>query len=926
METDHVLQDRNSLNGSFGLNSTGPRPKFEPMRVKALRELWESDDEDSEDKESVSNSESEGDDVQPSSINNFVGATVDKLPEYEEDARCQKNNLCLQEGIMQLDLNSYVKSELENSPQDIEPKHSFLKSTSCNELYVKSTSTKSKAFQDHLQESKVDLKLESENSSHESIVNDGIHGQSKSLTCTIFPQRKVSGSASSSVNSANVCSSLFYNKKENLKTDAELPLASTDCVQSSVYKSSFDKHNNHQTSHEKHIFQSVSNSNLENDTEKHSKHQSEFCTISKYETPGSKISRSIGYNRNYIETGNSTNKQSYAVTETPVKHPSSNVNHPVPCSSHRNIFQTPQAKSNTDISKNHVQTPATIFSHWSQKSMLQTPIQNTVLKKREAVPVTEQSISSTQSTKLKLPRYVTSSEKRSRQPLAETIQSTLNSTKDKVPSTFDSGIVAPHNIQIPKPQRPTDSQGVSLVKESSYTGSLGQKVTDVMEQQPIQAVINNNKEQKENKQPKIQQNILEHANIIPDRLLDLRSSNAMEKELKHCNKNYNTNISSEYEGFKNDNSPLNNPNYIKNPSKVENVEANTSVVQYSLPSTVHTPMQDKTISVKGIDYLILGTLGRGMSGEVLRVQDLSCGELRAIKCVNLNCMEKEAAQGCLEEINMLHKLQAPCVVKMFNYEVKSPLVHVVMEMGDTDLSKLLKSIRQEKQLPLTMILYYWTEMLTAVKHIHDNGVIHSDLKPANFLLVRGRLKLIDFGIASSINSDMTSVVKHNTIGTLNYISPEALMDIGGSGDSPTHNVKYKITFKSDVWSLGCILYSLVYGCTPFFNIRSHWAKVNAITNPKQKIQFPSTSTTNGENTEPLPYILIDVMRKCLQHDPKARPTVTQLLQVSYVSGISKRISATPEIPSNILIKIKHALSNEEWRELTQILEKGRHTE
>lgn len=71
-------------------------------------------------------------------------------------------------------------------------------------------------------------------------------------------------------------------------------------------------------------------------------------------------------------------------------------------------------------------------------------------------------------------------------------------------------------------------------------------------------------------------------------------------------------------------------------------------------------------------------------------------------------------------------------------------------------------------------------------------MIHSDLKPANFLLVRGRLKLIDFGIASSMNPDMTSVVKNNQIGTINYISPEALMDIGNGGDSP-NKVKYKVS-------------------------------------------------------------------------------------------------------------------------------------
>lgn len=53
--------------------------------------------------------------------------------------------------------------------------------------------------------------------------------------------------------------------------------------------------------------------------------------------------------------------------------------------------------------------------------------------------------------------------------------------------------------------------------------------------------------------------------------------------------------------------------------------------------------------------------------------------------------------------------------------IRESMVYVVMEMGDTDLSRLLKSMSQEKQIPLMMILYYWTEMLTAVKHIHDNG-------------------------------------------------------------------------------------------------------------------------------------------------------------------------------------------------------------
>lgn len=89
-------------------------------------------------------------------------------------------------------------------------------------------------------------------------------------------------------------------------------------------------------------------------------------------------------------------------------------------------------------------------------------------------------------------------------------------------------------------------------------------------------------------------------------------------------------------------------------------------VQFTVPSSIPPQRQGKTLIVKDKEYLILGSLGRGMSGEVLRVQDVSCGELRAIKCVDLSKMDKDSAQGCLDEISMLHKLQASCVVKMFD--------------------------------------------------------------------------------------------------------------------------------------------------------------------------------------------------------------------------------------------------------------------
>lgn len=81
------------------------------------------------------------------------------------------------------------------------------------------------------------------------------------------------------------------------------------------------------------------------------------------------------------------------------------------------------------------------------------------------------------------------------------------------------------------------------------------------------------------------------------------------------------------------------------------------------------------------------------------------------------------------------------------------------------------------------------------------------MKPANFLLVRGRLKLIDFGIASTVNADMTSVVKNTSLGTLNYISPEAIIDIGGNGDSSSDDNKYKVFYFTKI--INPVMYHII---------------------------------------------------------------------------------------------------------------------
>ncbi|XP_032681624.1 uncharacterized protein LOC116849020 [Odontomachus brunneus] len=602
------------------------------------------------------------------------------------------------------------------------------------------------------------------------------------------------------------------------------------------------------------------------------------------------------------------------VVETPMKHLQVGPVHPNPCTSHKQLFCTPQNKLPNDPSKNYIQTPSTILSSWCH-NMRHTPVDGKNHVAKDCVPTPRNAVYAPVMGKGELSRCFGLDTKSARRPLADAKlthgDSSIYSLETKPPlmmQKFPETKCVTSEMQ--QDDRSRKTIGLSEAKSMQIEANYDKDSKSV----------NSVEETKENKQPNLPDPLLGNDKRImqeskqtivgPSTSLKVMQDSARRYDIEH-----NVVSSTECKDLQ---------NRQRQHERSRQIAGKMGNIQFSVPSSIPLQRQRKTLFVKDREYLVLGSLGQGMSGEVLRVQDLSCGELRAIKCVDLSKMDKESAQGCLDEISLLHKLQAPCVIKMFDYNIRESMVYVVMEMGDTDLSRLLKSMSQEKQIPLTMILYYWTEMLTAVKHIHDNGVIHSDLKPANFLLVRGRLKLIDFGIASNINSDMTSVLKNNPIGTLNYISPEALMDIGGNADSPTHNVKYKISFKSDVWSLGCILYSLVYGHTPFHNIRSQWAKVNAITNPKPNILFPMFPNSESQAGERAPPVLIDVMRKCLQHDPKARPTVAQLLQVQYVPTKQNVATTMPDVPTSILMKIRHALNEEEWRQLIQVLDTKRH--
>ncbi|XP_028612038.1 dual specificity protein kinase TTK [Grammomys surdaster] len=277
---------------------------------------------------------------------------------------------------------------------------------------------------------------------------------------------------------------------------------------------------------------------------------------------------------------------------------------------------------------------------------------------------------------------------------------------------------------------------------------------------------------------------------------------------------------------------------------------------------------NECISVNGRIYSILKQIGSGGSSKVFQVLNEK-KQINAIKYVNLEDADSQTIDSYRNEIAYLNKLQqhSDKIIRLYDYEITERYIYMVMECGNIDLNTWLK---KKKSINPWERKSYWKNMLEAVHTIHQHGIVHSDLKPANFLIVDGMLKLIDFGIANQMQPDTTSIVKDSQVGTVNYMAPEAIRDMSSSRENG--KIKTKISPRSDVWSLGCILYYMTYGKTPFQHIINQVSKLHAIIDPSYEIEFPEISEKD----------LRDVLKCCLVRNPKERISIPELLAHPYV--------------------------------------------
>lgn len=201
-------------------------------------------------------------------------------------------------------------------------------------------------------------------------------------------------------------------------------------------------------------------------------------------------------------------------------------------------------------------------------------------------------------------------------------------------------------------------------------------------------------------------------------------------------------------------------------------------------------------------YKILEKVGSGGMASVYKAQDILLDRIVAVKILRSKyASDHDFVVRFRQEAQAAAKLSQPNIVNIYDVGYDENAHYIVMEYvrGET----LKDYIEKHGHLPINTSIQISFDIGEALEHAHANGIVHCDIKPHNILVTEtGRIKVADFGIARAINSSSSTKDEKSVLGSVHYFSPEQAS--GG-----------KIDERTDIYSLGVVMYEMMTGVVPF---------------------------------------------------------------------------------------------------------------
>ncbi|XP_042050467.1 mitogen-activated protein kinase kinase kinase NPK1-like [Salvia splendens] len=261
-------------------------------------------------------------------------------------------------------------------------------------------------------------------------------------------------------------------------------------------------------------------------------------------------------------------------------------------------------------------------------------------------------------------------------------------------------------------------------------------------------------------------------------------------------------------------------------------------------------------------------IGCGAFGRVHMGMNLDSGELLAVKEVSIaaNSASKKAQEyiGELEkEVNLLKNLSHPNIVRYLGTAREEDSLNILLEfVPGGSISSLLGKFGS---FPESVIRMYTKQLLLGLEYLHNNKIMHRDIKGANILVDnKGCIKLADFGASKKVEALATMTNAKSMKGTPYWMAPEVIVQSGHS-------------YSADIWSVGCTVIEMATGKAPWSQQYQEVAALFYVGTTKSHPPIPDHLSPEAK----------DFLLKCLQKEPDLRATASELLKHPFVTGESR---------------------------------------